>query len=143
MEGLIVWRPKELLWAGAGIVGVGVLLMAVLSMASQEAPSNLGLVDGRLRDAGGRSNCVSSVEPEESAAWVAPFAFEGDPDAAMDRLRAALDQLPRTVVLFDGGGYLHAECTTAVWRFVDDLELLLDEERSVIDVRSASRVGEF
>ncbi|MCA8941395.1 MAG: DUF1499 domain-containing protein, partial [Planctomycetes bacterium] len=35
------------------------------------------------------------------------------------------------------------ECTTAVWRFVDDLELLLDDERSVIDVRSASRVGEF
>ena len=37
--------------------------------------------------------------------------------------------------------YLKAECTTMVFRFVDDLELLVDTDEEVIHVRSASRIG--
>lgn len=38
-------------------------------------------------------------------------------------------------------GYLHAEYTSPFLRFVDDLELLVDSNAKVIQVRSASRVG--
>ncbi|MCE3240443.1 MAG: hypothetical protein K0Q83_950 [Deltaproteobacteria bacterium] len=37
--------------------------------------------------------------------------------------------------------YLHAECTSAVFGFVDDLELHLRIAEGVIAVRSASRLG--
>jgi uncharacterized protein (DUF1499 family) len=41
----------------------------------------------------------------------------------------------------DGHGYLHAEATSLIFRFVDDLECVLDRAANVIHVRSASRVG--
>ncbi len=37
--------------------------------------------------------------------------------------------------------YLHVEFTSAFFRFVDDVEFLLDDEKKLIHVRSASRVG--
>jgi uncharacterized protein (DUF1499 family) len=38
-------------------------------------------------------------------------------------------------------GYLHAECRSALFGFVDDLELHLRVSEGVIAVRSASRLG--
>jgi uncharacterized protein (DUF1499 family) len=49
--------------------------------------------------------------------------------------------LPRTRIVADTGSYLHAECRSALFGFVDDLELQLRPDRSLIAVRSASRVG--
>lgn len=37
--------------------------------------------------------------------------------------------------------YIHAVATTAVMKFKDDLEFLVDAEQKVIHFRSASRVG--
>ena len=37
--------------------------------------------------------------------------------------------------------YLHAECRSAVFGFVDDLELNLRPAEGIIAVRSASRLG--
>jgi uncharacterized protein (DUF1499 family) len=37
--------------------------------------------------------------------------------------------------------YLHAECSSALFGFVDDLECLLDAEAGVIHLRSAARMG--
>ena len=49
--------------------------------------------------------------------------------------------LPRTQVVSHTNEYIHAECTSLIFRFVDDVEFLLDEEKYLIHVRSASRVG--
>ncbi len=38
-------------------------------------------------------------------------------------------------------GYIHAEFTSFLFRFVDDVEFVLDEGSKTIHVRSASRVG--
>jgi uncharacterized protein (DUF1499 family) len=37
--------------------------------------------------------------------------------------------------------YIHAEFTSFLFRFVDDVEFLLDDGSKTIHVRSASRVG--
>jgi len=44
-------------------------------------------------------------------------------------------------VVEDTGSYLHAEARSRVFRFVDDVEFVLDPGARVIQVRSASRVG--
>jgi uncharacterized protein (DUF1499 family) len=41
----------------------------------------------------------------------------------------------------DTGDYVHATVTTALWRFVDDVEFLWSEAEGVIHFRSASRLG--
>jgi uncharacterized protein (DUF1499 family) len=49
--------------------------------------------------------------------------------------------LPRTEIREVKDRYLHAECTSVVFRFVDDLELELRPGEGIIAVRSASRKG--
>jgi uncharacterized protein (DUF1499 family) len=50
-------------------------------------------------------------------------------------------KLPRTAVVETTPNYLHAESASAVFRYVDDLELQLREADESIAVRSASRMG--
>jgi uncharacterized protein (DUF1499 family) len=49
--------------------------------------------------------------------------------------------MPRTAVLTRTDEFLHAECTSRIFRFVDDLELQLRSAEGVIAVGSASRLG--
>jgi uncharacterized protein (DUF1499 family) len=49
--------------------------------------------------------------------------------------------MKRTRIVEDTGAYLHVECTSAVFRFVDDVEFLFDDGSGTIFMRSASRSG--
>jgi uncharacterized protein (DUF1499 family) len=40
-------------------------------------------------------------------------------------VRGTVESLPRTKIISETSDYLHAECTSAVFGFVDDLELHL------------------
>jgi uncharacterized protein (DUF1499 family) len=109
-------------------------------------PGTLGVRDGRLLPCPTSPNCVSSNAPAEDAEHhVAPLPFppsaQGDPAAAWATLERAVRALERTTVITVQRGYLHAEASTALLGFVDDLECLLDAGARVIHVRSASRVG--
>lgn len=87
-------------------------------------------------------NCVSSVAAADDATHhIAPLSFSGSEEAARARARAIVEAMPRTAVLADQPGYLHATFTSKVWRFVDDVELWFDASTGVVHVRSASRVG--
>jgi uncharacterized protein (DUF1499 family) len=70
-----------------------------------------------------------------------PLGFDGDPEL----VRAAiLDVLARTRgarVVKAEADYIHAEFTTLVFRFVDDVEFAIDPVERRVDFRSASRVG--
>jgi uncharacterized protein (DUF1499 family) len=58
-----------------------------------------------------------------------------------EAVRQVVLQLPRTRLIAQGPRYLHAECRSAVFRFVDDLQLQLREQEGIVAVRSASRLG--
>ena len=55
--------------------------------------------------------------------------------------RSLVADLPRTKIITQGPDYLHAECRSAVFGFVDDLELHLRPDNNIIAVRSAARLG--
>lgn len=82
-----------------------------------------------------------SSDAADKAHEVAPFALRVAPAEAWEALRLAVSALPRTEIVSDSGQYLHAECRSALFRFVDDLELLLRPDEGTIAVRSASRLG--
>ncbi len=90
-------------------------------------------------------NCVSSYAGDEEH-HVDPLPLPADrPEATdadiLEALRRVLSALPRTRIVNVEGDYLHATCTSLVFRFVDDVEFRLDREAGVMHVRSASRVG--
>ena len=86
-------------------------------------------------------NCVTSIGGADHDHFVAPLHYQDAREQAKARLQTILRTLPRTTIVEDEGVYLHAECTSLVFRFVDDLEFWFDERDPVIHVRSASRVG--
>src|SRR5262249_4396332 len=113
--------------------------MTALSLLARR-PEGLGVSDGKLAGCPRSPNCVSS-QAEDARHHAEPLAFTTSPDEAWGRLKAVLAAYPRTRGGEEGDGYLHAECATFLFRFVDDVEFLLDREEKLIHFRSASRVG--
>ena len=82
---------------------------------------------------------VYRIKPAKQA--VEPFPFVGSADSSRARLLDILERMPRTRVEQDEPAYLHVTFRSTVLRFIDDVELLVDDSARVIHVRSASRVG--
>jgi len=116
------------------------LLPVVLIGCQSLRPANLGTHDGKLAPCPSSPNCVSSQSPDD-AHRIAPLSYSGRAADAMKKLTAIVQTFPRTSVITISDSYLHAEFTSAIFRFVDDLEFLVDETAEVIHVRSASRMG--
>ncbi len=100
--------------------------------------SNAGLIDDQLQSCPDGPRCVNSLatNPQHSIA-----AFQVPPGLSdpVDEMAAIILNLPRTEIITQSENYLHASFRSAVFGFVDDLEILQDEER--LQVRSVSRVG--
>ena len=113
--------------------------LAILS-ASATTPTNLGVVDGRLADCPSSPNCVSTQD-RDTEHKIEPIVFTGSPDDAMRQLKAAIATIPRLEIVSETEDYIHAEATSLIFRFRDDVEFLIEPEAKVIHFRSASRVG--
>jgi uncharacterized protein (DUF1499 family) len=72
---------------------------------------------------------------------VAPLSFQGSAVEAKRRLIGVLREMKRAEIKTDRENYVHAEFTSLIFRFVDDVEFLIDASAQVIHVRSASRTG--
>jgi uncharacterized protein (DUF1499 family) len=124
----------------ARLVGPIAWLVLVLSACGGTRPQDVGEVAGRLRACPDSPNCVSSDASDEEHG-IAPIEILGPPEIAFDAARRIVSAWPRTEIVSDGPLMMHVECTSAIMRFVDDLELVLRPPRGEIAVRSASRVG--
>jgi uncharacterized protein (DUF1499 family) len=117
-----------------------VVMLTIFGIFSGSRPDDLGLHEGRLRSCPSSPNCVSS-EAGDDAHRIDAFRIRGEPAAAWRTLVEVVGAAPRTKVVTDENGYLHAECTSLLMGFVDDLELQLRADEGVVAVRSASRLG--
>ena len=59
----------------------------------------------------------------------------------MQRVRKVVTGMSRARIVTAEGDYLHVEFRSAVFRFVDDVEFLVDTREKNIHFRSASRMG--
>jgi uncharacterized protein (DUF1499 family) len=93
-------------------------------------PPDLGVHNGALSPCPSPAHCAR-------ADWSV-----ADPAAALAALVPVIEATPRTEVLEQSDGYLHATATSALFGFVDDLELYADPSRGVLQARSVSRLGD-
>ena len=103
-----------------------------------ERPHNLGVKGNVLAACPASPSCVSSQADDEKHR-IAPLTFSGNPNNAFARLKRVLGQRGDTTIIEEKPGYLRVELRTTL--FVDDGEFLLDRAQSVIQLRSASRLG--
>ena len=123
-------------------------------MAGCETTSNSGqltgddlraatLKAGSLTPCPDNNACVSSMATDDQH-LIASFPLgPGDDQAVLGRLKKAVLSLPGAVVAFETPTYLHATFTSGLFRFMDDCELLIDRPRGAVQVRSASRFGQY
>lgn len=106
-----------------------VLTLALFHLVGP-VPADLGVHNGALSPCSSTAHCAR-------ATW--PMA---DPQAALIALVPVLEATARTTVVEQRDGYLHATAASAVFGFVDDLELYADSEHGVLQARSVSRLGD-
>jgi len=129
--------PQILVVAGmsmACLVGV----MMALSLYSP-GPVGLGSRSG-LNPCPDKPNAVSSADPRPSH-HVAPLECPADEDLACAMVQSLMAACPRTVLVKREGPYFHFECRSLIFRFVDDVEFLVDAGHGLVEIRSASRAG--
>ena len=85
-------------------------------------------------------NCVSSLATDDGHR-VDPLPLEGTAEEALDRLRRIIEEMAGATVDRVEDGRLEARFRSRIFRFTDDVTLVVDEEAGVVHVRSASRVG--
>jgi uncharacterized protein (DUF1499 family) len=140
---------RRVRWSVAitGLVILIVLIVAVtpgmkMGIFSGSRPDDLGTRDGRLAPCKASPNCVSSsARSDDAEHFIAPFTFTVAPERAWQVLRETMVAAERAAIARETEVYLHVEFTSRVMGFVDDAEFLIDASNSLIQVRSASRLG--
>ncbi len=110
---------------------------------SGQRPATLGVKDGQLATCPGSPNCVSSQANKADAEhYIKPLAYSGNATGAIAQLKDIINGMERTQIIESSDDYIYAEFTSNLMGFVDDVEFYADAANGVIQVRSASRLGQ-
>lgn len=129
------------------LVVIAGLLAGQLGLLKGAPPTDLGVHEGRLKPPSKTPNSISSQaslypdHPQRSYADIAPLPGNGDPEATLDRIASIVEAMDGARIIRKEPGYLYAQFTSRLMKYVDDAEFWLDPAARVIQVRSASRLG--
>jgi uncharacterized protein (DUF1499 family) len=104
------------------------------------APLDYDAFDDEFEECPESPNCVSSLANDERHRIEPISLASDDPEVWLSVVRRIRDDSKATIII-QSDYYLMAEYRSTVFAFVDDLELLLRDDRTTVDVRSASRLG--
>jgi uncharacterized protein (DUF1499 family) len=121
------------------LVKLALILFAV-NGCSGNRPDGIGIGPSGLSGCPKSPNCVSSEAKDEQHA-IASFRLKGDPNASWPLIQDQVASMPGWTVVTSTDNYLHVECKSRIFRFVDDLELYFNSSNGIISIRSASRIG--
>ena len=129
------------------VLVVGAIAAGQLGFLKGTPPTDVGVRDGRLKTPSNTDNSVSSQaglypdHPQRAYATIAPLALIGDGPATMAKIKTIVQATAGTAVVKSEADYLYAQYTTPLMKYVDDVEFWFDPANSVVQVRSASRIG--
>jgi uncharacterized protein (DUF1499 family) len=137
-------------WLLIAVVALVVLAIVAgqLGLLRGSAPGDLGVREGKLKAPSKTPNSVSSQadlwpnHPQQAYARIAPLPLKGDGAATLAKLKTIVANTPGAQVVKAEGDYLYAQFTTSLMKYTDDVEFWLDPAAGVVQVRSASRLGQ-
>ena len=103
-----------------------------------EAP---GLVKGMLSKCPDKLNCVCSENYDDPSHYIDPIIIPQNITLDLFTLLKKVIQEMGGHVLIERDNYIAATFSSALFKFVDDLEIRVDLSQKVFHFRSASRVG--
>ena len=125
------------------------LVAAQVGLLSGQRPGDIGVKDGSLKPPSRTRNSVSSQaglypdHPQRTYATVEPLPFKGTgATSSLKALDAVLRSMPGVSIVEQRPDYLYAQAQTRWLKFIDDVEFWANPANGVIEVRSASRLGQ-
>ena len=112
---------------------IPIFIILTLSACSQRSDV---VMDKSTKPCGDKPNCVSTLENRESFS-AAPFILTST--ANIKNISNVAQHFKGAKVVNINNDYIHIECTSLLFRFVDDLELRISGNTLI--VRSESRTG--
>ena len=97
---------------------------------------------GKLSPCPDSPNCVSTKGSAPDHA-MPPLPYVGSGRESMDRLIRIIREMKGATIVTAAPSYLHVEFRSALFRFVDDVEFVLDDSARLVHFRSASRTGYY
>ena len=87
-------------------------------------------------------NCVSSLA-EDKRHYIEPLHYEGQNSEVRGEILSIIGSMRGARVTRSDDRYIHAEFTSSIFKFIDDVEFYFDTEKKLVQVRSASRKGHY
>jgi len=115
-------------------------LTFILTACSTDQTIKADMPSDRLSICPKSPNCVSSLS-EDKSHHVEPLAFNTTLEEAREKLISVINSMKRSEMVKAETNYIHATFKSGLFRFVDDVEFSFDDQKKIIDVRSASRTG--
>jgi uncharacterized protein (DUF1499 family) len=107
-------------------------------------PRKTGLIDGKFHACPIKQVCVSTMSSKDDEVhYIEPITYDGYIEDTMNKIVQVVNSLKGTKILEKTDSYLHAVFTTALFRFKDDIEFLINDEEKLIHFRSQSRKGGY
>lgn len=124
----------------AGVLVNFMLVLLITRNYPPKKPASIGIQAGSLALCGNKPNCVCSLDNRLNH-MILPLDWAGSEAKGIENVEEMLSSIPRTRVITKSGNYLHAEFTSLIFGYVDDVEFLVDVDAKKIHLRSASRLG--
>ena len=115
-------------------------LTFILTACSANQTTKTGGTDDRLSPCPKSPNCVSSLSADKSH-YLEPLTYKATLEEAREKLISVINSMKRSEMVTAEMNYIHATFKSALFGFVDDVEFSFDDQRKIINVRSASRTG--
>lgn len=129
---------KKLFIALASIALIILLTLFILGHMSKNGQA-LGLKNGQLQPCISIENCVITESRNGVLSNIKPFVFSGDKTLFSNKLYIAVQSLNGNIIEVKDG-YIAATFSSAIFGFIDDLELRITDDNK-LHFRASSRVG--
>jgi uncharacterized protein (DUF1499 family) len=104
-------------------------------------PITLGVKEGKLSPCPKSPNCVCSQQSDALHA-IAPLTYTCSTSEAMEKVKQVIAAIDRAKVITQTEDYIYAEFSSKLMGFVDDVEFYFEPTAKIIQIRSASRLGQ-
>ncbi|RDH84560.1 MAG: DUF1499 domain-containing protein [endosymbiont of Galathealinum brachiosum] len=100
-----------------------------------------GLVDSKLKHCSEKPNCICTEFVEDKLHFTDAIKFTEKSTAILINAIENTIQDTGGIIINQQADYIYATYTSSIFRYVDDFEIRIDNEKKLIHIRSASRVG--
>lgn len=128
------------------VIAIGLVIAFLLwnnHVFAGVSPTNIGVNNGKLAICPNTPNCVNSQAiAGDTEHAIQPIQISGEMPQRIADLKLAIRSMPRSTIIKETNNYLYVEFASKLMGFVDDVEFYFDNDGKLIQVRSASRLGE-